>query len=308
MAPTPHGTSIESALPLPPPRLAHATNKGDFGDVWVVGGQGISHNGHAMTGAALLAARGALHAGAGRVFVVPLDSGHPTTLDPLCPEVMFRQLDVLASQVLPDGIWVCGCGGGQAVIPHLPALLRQATVLVLDADALNAIAADVSLQQMLRERATSQFVTVLTPHPLEAARLHQTTASLVQQDRLSAATTLANRFNCICVLKGSGTVTAAPGCVPTVNPTGNAKLSTAGTGDVLAGMLGAALARHAAELQRAPLADAEPDRTHAVLNRYMSVVCGAVFSHGQVADRWPVNAHLSASQLAFAAGNPPTDN
>ncbi len=308
MAPTSHGASVESALPLRPPRLAQATHKGDFGDVWVLGGQGISHNGHAMTGAALLAARGALNAGAGRVFVVPLDNAHPTTLDPVCPELMFRQVDVLASQVLPGGIWVCGCGGGQSVIPHLPVLLRQAAVLVLDADALNAIATDASLQQLLQIRATSQLVTVLTPHPLEAARLLQTTASLVQQDRLSAAATLATRFKCICVLKGSGTVTAAPGCVPTVNPTGNAKLSTAGTGDVLAGMLGAALARHTAELKRLPQADAASDSTHAVLSGYASVVCGVVYSHGQLADGWPVNAHLSASQLAFAAGTPPAEN
>lgn len=308
MAPASHGASAESARPLHHPRLVHATHKGDFGDVWVVGGQGISHNGHAMTGAALLAARGALHAGAGRVFVVPLDKGNPTTLDPVCPELMFRQVDVLAPQVLPDGIWVCGCGGGQAVIPHLPVLLHQAGVLVLDADALNAIAADTSLQQLLRVRATNQFVTVLTPHPLEAARLLQTTASLVQQDRLSAAAALAARFNCICVLKGSGTVTATPGCVPTINPTGNAKLSTAGTGDVLAGMLGAALARHMAELKRAPQADTTSDHTRAALSGYTSVVCGAVYSHGQVADGWPVNAHLSASQLAFAAGTPLTEN
>jgi NAD(P)H-hydrate repair Nnr-like enzyme with NAD(P)H-hydrate dehydratase domain len=226
----------------------------------------------------------------------------------MCPELMFRQVDVLASQVLPSGIWVCGCGGGQAVIPYLPVLLRQATVLVLDADALNAIASDVSLQQLLQIRATSKFVTVLTPHPLEAARLLQTTASLVQQDRLSTAATLANRFKCICVLKGSGTVTAAPDCVPTINPTGNAKLSTAGTGDVLAGMLGAALARHTAELKRAPQADVASDSTHAVLSGYVSVVCGVVYSHGQVADRWPVTTHLSASQLAFAAGTQPTEN
>lgn len=308
MAPTSHGTSVESALPLRRPRLAHATHKGDFGDVWVVGGQGITHNGHAMTGAALLAARGALNAGAGRVFVVPLDNVRPITLDPVCPELMFRQVDVLASQVLPDGIWVCGCGGGQAVIPHLPALLRQATVLVLDADALNAIAADESLQHLLHDRATSQLVTVLTPHPLEAARLLQTTASLVQQDRLSAATTLATRFNCICVLKGSGTVTAAPGCVPTVNPTGNAKLSTAGTGDVLAGMLGAALARHTAELKRTPRSEMTSDSPHTVFSRYANVVCDVVYRHGQVADGWPTDAHLSASQLAFAAGTPPAAN
>jgi NAD(P)H-hydrate repair Nnr-like enzyme with NAD(P)H-hydrate dehydratase domain len=83
---------------------------------------------------------------------------------------------------------------------------------------------------------------VLTPHPLEAARLLGATSAQVQQGRLRAAAELAQRFACTVVLKGSGTVIATPGQVPRINPTGNARLATAGTGDVLAGLLGARLA------------------------------------------------------------------
>jgi hydroxyethylthiazole kinase-like uncharacterized protein yjeF len=79
---------------------------------------------------------------------------------------------------------------------------------------------------------------VLTPHPLEAARLLGTSAREVQADRLGAAQQLADRYACVVVLKGSGSVIAAPARLPCINATGNAALATAGTGDVLAGWLG----------------------------------------------------------------------
>jgi hydroxyethylthiazole kinase-like uncharacterized protein yjeF len=113
---------------------------------------------------------------------------------------------------------------------------------VLDADALNAIAADEALATLLRQRSAP---TVLTPHPLEAARLLACSASDVQAERLKAANDLALRFGCVVVLKGSGSVIAAPGHVPVINATGNALLATAGTGDVLAGWIGGLWARMA---------------------------------------------------------------
>jgi hydroxyethylthiazole kinase-like uncharacterized protein yjeF len=79
---------------------------------------------------------------------------------------------------------------------------------------------------------------VLTPHPLEAARLLGCSTAEVQADRLAAAQALAQRFGCVVLLKGSGSVVAAPHTPPCINPTGNALLATAGTGDVLAGWLG----------------------------------------------------------------------
>jgi hydroxyethylthiazole kinase-like uncharacterized protein yjeF len=264
-------------------RRAHASHKGSFGDVVVVGGQGIAANGAGMTGAAVLAARAALHAGAGRVFVGLLETGstHETTWDPACPELMFRRPATLIDAAwLPQASVVCGCGGGTSVAEVLPRLLSSASTLVLDADALNAMATDEALQTQLAHRQGRGWVTVLTPHPLEAARLLGCSTAQVMADRLLAAQTIADRFQVVCVLKGSGTVVTAPREIARINPTGNAALSTAGTGDVLAGMVGAALAGPTASLGE-------------VLDR----VCSAVFQHGWLADQWNGNG-LVAGELA----------
>ena len=253
---------------------AHASHKGSFGDVAVIGGEGLAARGMGMTGAAWLAGGAAVFGGAGRVMVALLDEG--LTLAAPWPELMLRRIDALR---LPDLTVVCGCGGGEAVRAVLPGVLAQAARLVLDADGLNAIAGDALLAAALRARASAGQVTVLTPHPLEAARLLQTTTAQVQGDRLAAAQTLADRHLCTVVLKGSGTVTATSGERPIINPTGNARLATAGTGDVLAGLIGARLA-----LGLAP--------HHAASQ--------AVYTHGAAADRWPAHQALTASALATA--------
>lgn len=212
----------------------HAQHKGSFGDVAIVGGA------PGMSGAALLAARAAHAAGAGRVHVTLLDGLRSTAhIDPIRPELMFRD-DCLRSraEVLARTTVVCGCGGGDAVRASLPRVISLAHRLVLDADALNAIAADTTLAQLLHARSASDRGTVLTPHPLEAARLLACTTTEVQADRLRAAQELADRFHCVIVLKGSGSVIAAPGNVARINSTGNAALASSGTGDVLAGWLG----------------------------------------------------------------------
>jgi hydroxyethylthiazole kinase-like uncharacterized protein yjeF len=217
----------------------HAHHKGSYGDVHIVGGA------PGMRGAALLAARAAHAAGAGRVYVSLLDDAEATH-DPLHPELMFRPRWWLRpAPEIAAGTVVCGCGGGTSVPEALPALLAHATRLVLDADALNAIAADTSLQMQLHARAARDRPTVLTPHPLEAARLLNLEAAQVQADRLAAAQQLADRYACAIVLKGSGSVIAGPGVVPRINPTGSAALATPGTGDVLAGWIGGAWAQAA---------------------------------------------------------------
>ena len=217
----------------------HAQHKGSFGDVAIVGGA------PGMGGAALLAAQAALAAGAGRVFVELLEPGSATSgtatpmLDPARPELMWRpDWSKGGAQSLGSATVVCGCGGGDAVRSVLPRLLSAAARLVLDADALNAIAADTGLQALLAARARHGQPTVLTPHPLEAARLMGTDAAAIQAGRREAAQAIAERFGAVVVLKGSGSVIAAPGDVPRINTTGNASLGTAGTGDVLAGWLG----------------------------------------------------------------------
>lgn len=265
----------------------HASHKGSFGDVVVIGGQGITVQGVGMTGAAVLAARAALHAGAGRVFVGLLENAgaHSTHWDPVCPELMFRRADLLLDRdLLRAASVVCGCGGGASVAALLPRVLSGAATLVLDADALNAIATDTALQTLLGHRHGRGWTTVLTPHPLEAARLLASDTASVMADRLRAAQSIAERFGVLCVLKGSGTALAAPGEVPRLNPTGNAALATAGTGDVLAGMIASALAR-----------------TVDSPKQVMARVAGAVFQHGWLADHWNDDGGslgLSASRLA----------
>jgi NAD(P)H-hydrate repair Nnr-like enzyme with NAD(P)H-hydrate dehydratase domain len=117
-------------------------------------------------------------------------------------------------------------------------VLFHAARLVLDADGLNAVAGDPTLAHALRARSLRGQPTVLTPHPLEAARLAGLDVLTVQACRLGVAQLLADRFGAVVALKGSGTVVAAPGTLPALNPSGNARLATAGTGDVLAGWMG----------------------------------------------------------------------
>ncbi len=252
----------------PPARDArqHASHKGSYGDVVVIGGA------QGMTGAALLAASAALHFGAGRVFAGLLDGGL-LAIDPSQPELMIRDWQSLD---LAQMAVACGCGGGDAVRAVLPRVMSTANSLVLDADALNAIAGDTQLQSLLVARGRRGRHTVLTPHPLEAARLLGCGAAQVQEDRLVAGIELAKRFNCVIVLKGSGTVIAAPGETPLINPTGNARLATAGTGDVLAGMIAARLAGGEAAVKAAAT---------------------AVHAHGLAADGWSEGRSLTAGAL-----------
>jgi hydroxyethylthiazole kinase-like uncharacterized protein yjeF len=175
---------------------------------------------------------------------------------------------------------VCGCGGGTAVQAVLLEVLQRSAQLVLDADGLNAVAQDRPLQNALRQRANLQgasLTTVLTPHPLEAARLLDCNTAQVQNDRLKAAQELAERFQCSVILKGSGTVIAAPGHAPRINTSGNGRLATGGTGDVLAGLVGARMAQGLSAFGAA---------------------CAAVAQHGQVADDWPQEKALTANRLA----------
>ena len=233
------------------PRAGNS-HKGSFGDVAIVGGA------HGMAGAAMLAARAALYGGAGRVFVAALYPG--PTFDSVQPEIMFRDG---ATYPLEAGTLVVGPGMGASTLASelLARALLGNAALVLDADALNLIAASALLQQHLGARTAPAL---LTPHPLEAARLLGTSSVAVQRDRLAAARAIAARFNAIVVLKGSGSVIAEPGGAVVVNTSGNPGLASAGTGDVLAGICGALLAQGWPPLKAA---------------------LGAVWLHGAGADR-----------------------
>ncbi|WP_322009022.1 NAD(P)H-hydrate dehydratase [Paraburkholderia sp. J12] len=215
------------------PARAFATHKGTYGTLAVIGGD------MGMCGAPILAARAALLTGAGKVHVGFLGSDAPP-YDPPHPELMLHAAGRLALDALDAVAAGCGMGGSASARNLVDQILQLETPVLLDADALNLVARDEALAARVSARRTP---CVITPHPLEAARLLGTDTATVQHDRLAAARALAARFAAVAVLKGSGTVIAAPDGRVVVNPTGNAGLATGGTGDVLGGMIGALLAQ-----------------------------------------------------------------
>ena len=257
-------------------RNAH---KGDFGTLAVIGG----HRG--MVGAALLAGRAALYAGAGKVRIGLL-ANDALAVDAMHPEMMLASIDdAMAADAL-----VVGPGAGRSPSATsvsmferqaLPAALASPRPLVLDADALNAIAFSEPLQKALASRRAP---TILTPHPAEAARLLGKETPQVQADRLAAATAIATRYRCHVVLKGAGSICVSPESRWSVNATGNPGLASGGTGDVLAGIVGALLAQGYAP--------------------YIALQLG-VCLHGAAADALAAAGHgpigLTASEVAVEA-------
>lgn len=210
---------------------AQNSHKGSYGNIAVIGGV------RGMSGAVILAARAAAGCGAGRVFAAFVEDA--PAYDSAQPELMCR----LAHEFdFSSATLVVGPGLGMSRAAHdlLAQTLNAHSPLVVDADALNLIAVESGLQQKLSRRTAA---TILTPHPLEAARLLGVSSADIQADRLAAARDLAQRFSSTVVLKGSGTVIARSNGNAVINTTGNAALATAGTGDVLSGICGALLAQ-----------------------------------------------------------------
>ncbi|QKH35409.1 NAD(P)H-hydrate dehydratase [Achromobacter pestifer] len=275
-APTAGGVIDRAALPALFARRGQDTHKGSFGTVGVVGG------GPGMAGAALLAARAALKIGAGKVLVGFAQEAAPLACDPLQPEVMLRDARSLLEEDWGVTAWVAGCGIGTGALAANTLselfVLRRGAPLVLDADGLNLLArGDI-------QPNWGDGPVVLTPHPAEAGRLLGIGAAEVQADRPDAAWQLAQRYRAWVVLKGAGTVVCAPDGGLHINASGNPGLATAGTGDVLAGMLGSLIA------QKLPLDQA---------------VAGAVWLHGAAADALVAQGigpiGLTAGELADAA-------
>jgi hydroxyethylthiazole kinase-like uncharacterized protein yjeF len=232
----------KNMIHLPPrPNDAH---KGTFGSVAIIGGDA------GMVGAVLLAARAALHCGAGRVYAAMLCKDAPS-VDLLQPEIMLRSPAVIAQ--LPQlNCVVIGTGLGQssAAIELLEFWLVQSVPLLLDADALNLIASHLHLAQLLISRNSE---TVITPHAGEAARLLDISSEHVQQNRTESALKLAKSLNATCVLKGAGTVCAHFDGSCFINTTGNVGLASGGTGDVLSGIIGSLMAQALSGLDAAKL-------------------------------------------------------
>jgi ADP-dependent NAD(P)H-hydrate dehydratase len=231
-------------LPFLPPRIADA-NKGSFGRVLVVAGS------RGMSGAAVLCGGGALRGGAGLVQVATtaevlsiVAAANPCYMTlPLPHDAQGRFAPQAAAEV--DGhvrhssVVVAGPGLGQGpgVKVVVAALLAQnATPLVLDADALNSLAADLApLQKHTR-------TPILTPHPGEFARLLGCDVPTVQERRTELAVRFAVEHNVVLVLKGQGTI-VTDGRRVYVNTTGNPGMATGGSGDVLGGVIAALAAQ-----------------------------------------------------------------
>ncbi len=224
------------------PERKQNSHKGSYGEVIIIGGD------KGMLGASVLAARTALYAGAGKVNVSLL---HPAIdYDMLHPEIMYKDAQLLQ---VNEEIIVIGPGMGDSDLAKivLSKTLSSGISLVIDADALNLIAANDELQDLLISRTARS---ILTPHPLEAARLLKVTTKEVQQDRCNATLRLAEKFRCVVVLKGSGTIITNPEGQLRINTTGNPGLATGGSGDVLAGLCGALLAQGLNNFETAQLA------------------------------------------------------
>jgi NAD(P)H-hydrate epimerase len=268
------------------PRLRPRTvdgHKGTFGTV------GIWAGSRDMPGAAILCAHGALRGGAGLVRVaVTLEIQQTVVLGcpPATTRVAVASGDGERSLVADCNALVIGpgLGGAPAIGDRIEALCGSAPcAVVVDADGLQR---DVLLRvQSSGQRQPDWPPWVLTPHPGEAARLLQTSVADVQGDRAAAALELAQAFDALVCLKGAGTLVARAGRVHR-NPTGNPGMATAGSGDVLAGLLGALLAREAADPSGKSPADAAFDA--AVLATYV---------HGRAGDL----AAAVRSQVALTA-------
>lgn len=214
------------------PRRARNVHKGLFGHVLAIGGD------HGTGGAIRLAGEAALRSGAGLVSVAT----QPEHLAPLLaarPELMVaavggpQELEALLDRAQ---VIALGPGLGQRSWGHAlwHRALAAAKPTVLDADALNLLA---------RHPRRFAAAAVLTPHPAEAARLLATDTASIQANRYAAALAIAERYHAVVVLKGAGTLVAAPGSAVAVCPWGNPAMASAGMGDVLTGIVAALLAQ-----------------------------------------------------------------
>ena len=208
----------------------HNSHKGSYGSVAIIGGAA------GMAGATLLAGRAALKLGAGRVYLGMLER---LAVDAAQPELMLR---TPADALNLATVLAVGPGLGQSMQAGelLAQALDSSLPLVIDADGLNLLAQSPQLQRAIAVRPAPTFV---TPHPAEAARLLGCTTAEVQADRLAAARELSRRIRAWVALKGCGTIIATPDERWFINTTGNPGLATAGSGDVLTGMLAALLAQ-----------------------------------------------------------------
>lgn len=268
------------ACRLLPGRKANSS-KGDFGRLSMLVGS------REYQGAAILVAEAALRFGAGYVNMIAEEEMLPSVMCS-CPETVFTVrepfagLDSAANDRLVEAtrsasavLVGSGCGRAEELRALTYAFLREKTAspLVLDADAINVLAED--RENALKNIKDAGRVVVLTPHPLEFARLAGTGCDTVQRGRLPLAMRLAEECGAIVVLKGAATV-ITDGVRVYINSTGSSALAKAGSGDVLAGALSALLA--SADYSKAGLSREEIKASALELSAL------AVYAHGRAGD------------------------
>lgn len=211
---------ISSSLP----RRKLESHKGDYGRVLIITGSS------GMTGAAVLASRGALRSGSGLTYLaVPKDLVN--FVDSQTPEVITLPIDKYKT-VKPNVIAIGpGLGTSAKVKKILRSLLLRKISLVIDADAINIIAKKPNSLKKAKANI------IITPHPGEMARLLKRKIKDIQKNREALALETAKKYNCIVVLKGNKTVIADPKGNSIINPTGNPGMASGGVGDVLTGMI-----------------------------------------------------------------------
>jgi hydroxyethylthiazole kinase-like uncharacterized protein yjeF len=257
---------VARILPARPPD----GHKGTFGRVFVLAGS------PGLTGAATLCSEAALRVGAGLLTL-----GIPASLNPILevklteamtlplPETethahTIRAWETIAERVVTSSAVAMGPGMGRH--PDTAELVRRVLrerdgPMVIDADGLNALAEPVADRSLLPpgngsppQRHTSRELgphVVITPHPGEMARLLGTNSQEVQSNRLATAERAARELGCVVVLKGAGSIVAAPDGRLWIGPAGTAALATGGTGDVLTGVIAGLLAQGVAPLDAA---------------------------------------------------------
>lgn len=229
-----------------PPR-ARAAHKGTYGHLLVVAGS------VGKTGAAALAADGALRSGAGLVTVATAASQQPIVASLLLEAMTAPLPEGTAAGCIGDVAWpaltelasardAIAVGPGIGLDPQVQEVVRRLIAearvpMVVDADALTALAGHL---EVLRKAAAPRC---LTPHPGELARLLGTGVAEVQRDRIGVARSFATTHHVHLVVKGATSVVATPDGTVLLNPTGNPGMASGGTGDVLTGVTGAFLAR-----------------------------------------------------------------
>jgi hydroxyethylthiazole kinase-like uncharacterized protein yjeF len=217
------------------PRRHAAGHKGTYGHAYVWAGNPEKQ------GATAMSALAALKAGAGLVTVVGEAPNVDSIRPRLVPEIMSRTMGEDSFSQFPVLAIGPGMGIGNTQWATLVRALQEAPTLVLDADALNLLAEHAPESTELMKRRVG--VSILTPHPKEAARLLNGSVDEVENDRFTAVHKLAERWNAWVLLKGKGTLIASAQGATFVVTTGNSALSKGGSGDLLTGIITSLLAQ-----------------------------------------------------------------